>query len=83
MKAFMMRLDRGKINCECYVQQITGREEDIFIVNLRDSGLIRQQRCSKVVIYLKKQESKDGAATALQLQEHLWESLHNEEKIQQ
>jgi hypothetical protein len=39
MEAFMLRLDSGEANYECFVQHILGKKEDIFIVNFRDSRL--------------------------------------------
>jgi hypothetical protein len=57
MNAFIMTFQRGEQNVECYVQHLKSREEDIFIVNFKDSELIRQFQGTKTVLHMGRQKS--------------------------
>jgi hypothetical protein len=87
MQAFILRLDRGEIRYECYVQQIPGKREDIFIVNFKDSCLIRQFHASKLLFYITRDGELSGRKPGLQegresqLKEHLWNAIKEREAI--
>jgi hypothetical protein len=55
MNAFILKLKRGQLDCECFVQQLKGKEEDIFIVNFTNSDLIRQFNGTKTLLHIDRQ----------------------------
>jgi len=81
MQAFVLRLNRGEARYECFVQQIKDKGEDIFIVNFKDSCLIRLFRASKVLFYLRR--SKEGMLDGKEhrLKECLWNAIAENEAI--
>jgi len=78
MRAFVLRLDRGEAKYECFVQQLTEKQEDIFIVNFKDSGLIRLFQASKILLYINRDKAAERSLAERkesQLQEQLWNAI--------
>jgi len=83
MQAFVMRLNKGERKYECFVQQIADKGDDIFIVNFKDSCLIRLFRGSKALFYLRRKPDNRGLKEGKerQLQEHVWNAIVENESV--
>ena len=83
MQAFVLRLNRGERKYECFVQQIADKGEDIFIINFKDSCLIRLFRGSKVLFHLSRKADKGDLREGKErrLKEHLWNAIAESEAV--
>jgi len=75
MKSFIVNLDREGKKYTCFVQQIACKPEDIFIVNLNDSSLIRQAGRTKILFY-KDRDLQEN------LEEDIWNAIRKIEPPQ-
>jgi hypothetical protein len=85
MQAFVLNLDKGGTRYECFVQQLAGEREDIFIVNFKDSSLIRLFHASKVLFYVSRTKADKGNAMMRRkesrLEERLWHAIAENEAV--
>jgi hypothetical protein len=50
METFSIEFDYEKKHYECFVQKIKSKTEDVYILNFKDSILIRQFKATKIVL---------------------------------
>jgi hypothetical protein len=50
MTTFMIEFDFERYHYECFVQKIKTRNENYYILNFKDSELIKRMQCKRMVL---------------------------------
>lgn len=75
MKTFLIEFDYKKCHFECYVQKLKSKTEDVYILNFKDTFLIRQFNGKKMVFSSK---NRNAASNDI-FQENVWEAIMKKE----
>jgi len=79
MKTFLIEFDYEKCHCECYVQKLSSRSEPVYILNFRDTFLIRKFNGKKILLTGK--TASAGTLNDIIFEQSAWEAIEQKEKV--
>jgi hypothetical protein len=78
MTTFLIEFDYEKCHYECYVQKLTGKSEPVYILNFRDTFLIRKFNGKKILLAGK--TGNTGTSTDVVFEQSAWEAIVQKEQ---
>jgi len=78
MKTFLIEFDYEKCHYECYVQKLSGKSESVYILNFRDTFLIRKFNGKKILLAGKTENA--SASMDVVFEQSAWAAIVQKEK---
>jgi hypothetical protein len=78
MKTFLIKVNYDKCHYECYVQKLNGGSEPVYILNFRDTFLIRKFNGKKILLTGKTENA--GTPNDEVFEQSAWEAIVQTEK---
>jgi hypothetical protein len=78
MKTFLIKVNYEKCHYECYVQKLNSKSEPVYILNFRDTFLIRKFNGKKILLTGKTENT--GMPKDLVFEQIAWEAIVQTEK---
>ena len=78
MTTFLIEFDYEKCHYECYVQKLSSKSEPVYILNFRDTFLIRKFNGKKILLAGK--TTNTDTPTDVVFEQSAWHAIEQKEK---
>jgi hypothetical protein len=78
MKTFLIEFDYEECHCECYVQKLSSKSEPVYILNFRDTFLIRKFNAKKILLAGKTTNTNTPQDAVFE--QNAWDAIMQKEK---